>query len=223
MNDRGEEMDISEFSFLNPSPDFREMNILKGITENHEVSQQKLSRISGVVPSMINRYISDLEEKGYIKKEGENRRRMKYILTEDGIFRLQFLTISYLREVAKLYVQSRETFGKVLDMLSSEGYNGILLYGAGIIGGILADVLKTEGMDPVAFVDDSPVKQGEQFHDLKVYSPEEVSKLKYDVVIIASFRHASKIARKAKEVNLKNVMVFEISDSGEVSIKKIKK
>jgi hypothetical protein len=30
-------MDISEFSFLNPSPDFREMNILKGITENPEV------------------------------------------------------------------------------------------------------------------------------------------------------------------------------------------
>ncbi|MDK2953028.1 MAG: hypothetical protein PWQ27_411 [Kosmotoga sp.] len=218
---RGESMNIGEFSFFNPSPNFREMSILKAIAETPSISQERLAAVAGVVPSMINRYIKDFEEQEYIVKEGENRRKMQYILTEKGRFRLQFLTISYLREVAKLYVQSRETFGEVLDKLKDEGYERLLLYGAGIIGSILVDVLRTEGFVLVGFVDDSLFKQGSFFHDLKVYSPEEVSKLEYDGIIVASFKHADTISKNAIRNGMKNIMVFEISSSGTVSIRRI--
>lgn len=215
-------MNINEFSFLNPSPDFREMSILRAITKNPTISQKKLSQISGVVPSMINRYLSDFENSGYIKKVGENRRNMQYVLTESGKFRLQFLTISYLREIAKLYAQSREIFGKVLDRLLHEEYKKPLLYGAGIIGSILFDILQTEGIEPVGYVDDSKAKQGDMFHGLYVYSPEKANELKYDVVIVASFRHAAKIAENAKKAGMKNIMVFTISEMGEVELAKLK-
>lgn len=214
-------MNIGEFSFFNPSPNFREMSILKAIAETPSISQERLAAVAGVVPSMINRYIKDFEEQEYIVKEGENRRKMRYILTEKGRFRLQFLTISYLREVAKLYVQSRETFGEVLDKLKDEGYERLLLYGAGIIGSILVDVLRTEGFVLVGFVDDSLFKQGSFFHDLKVYSPEEVSKLEYDGVIVASFKHAGNITRNAAKYKMKNVMVFTISDMGDVELETV--
>jgi len=214
-------MNIGEFSFFNPSPNFREMSILKVIAETSNISQERLAAVAGVVPSMINRYIKDFEEQEYIVKEGENRRKMRYILTEKGRFRLQFLTISYLREVAKLYVQSRETFGEVLDKLKDEGYERLLLYGAGIIGSILVDVLRTEGFVLVGFVDDSLFKQGSFFHDLKVYAPEEVSKLEYDGVIVASFKHAENITRNAAKYKMKNVMVFTISDMGDVELETV--
>ncbi|KUK89251.1 MAG: Uncharacterized protein XE05_2042, partial [Thermotogales bacterium 46_20] len=41
---------------------------------------------------------------------------------------------------------------------------GFYLYGAGIVGGILADVLLTEGLEVIGFLDDSPAKQGDSFH-----------------------------------------------------------
>ena len=212
-------MNLNEFSFFNPSPDFREMNILKALTENPSISQERLAKVAGIVPSMVNRYINDFEEKGYIKKEGENRRNMKYVLLEAGKYRLQFLTISYLREVATLYLQSRETFGRVLDEISSQGYEKLLLYGAGIIGSILVDVFRTEGMEVIGFIDDSAVKQSGMFHGLKVYSAVEANKLDYDAVIIASFKHAKKMVANALSANMKNVMVFEISELGNVSLK----
>ncbi len=214
-------LNLNDFSFFNPSPDFREMNILRAITENPKISQDRLAKYVGVVPSMINRYISDFEEKGYIKKEGENKRTMRYILLQKGKFRLQFLIISYLREVANLYSQSRETFGKLLDRLLSEGSEKPLLYGAGIIGSIVVDVLRTEGIEPIGFVDDSPAKQDGVFHDLKVYSIDKAKNLNYDAVIIASFKHAQEMVRKAIENGMKNIMIFEISDFGNVSLKKI--
>ncbi len=214
-------LNLNDFSFFNPSPDFREMNILKALTENPKISQERLAKYAGVVPSMINRYISDFEEKGYIKKEGENRRTMKYTLLEKGKFRLQFLIISYLREVANLYSQSRETFGKILDKLLVEECEKPLLYGAGIIGSIVVDVLRTEGIEPIGFVDDSSVKQGGIFHDLKVYSLQEAKELNYDAVIIASFKHAHDMVDKALKAGMKNVMIFEISEFGNVSLKKV--
>ncbi|RKX40934.1 MAG: MarR family transcriptional regulator [Thermotogae bacterium] len=215
-------MNINEFSFLNPSPDFREMSILRAVTKNPAISQQRLSQISGVVPSMINRYLNDFESKGYIKKIGENRRNMKYILTETGKFRLQFLTISYLREIAKLYSQSREIFGKVLDKLLLEEYKKPLLYGAGIIGSILFDILRTEGIEPIGYVDDSETKQGNMFHGLHVYCPEEAKNLQYDVVIVSSFRHADNIVKNATQAGLKNIMIFAISETGEVELQNVK-
>lgn len=214
-------MNLNEFSFFNPSPDFREMSILKAITENPSISQEKLAKVAGIVPSMVNRYISDFEEKGYIKKTGENKRNMAYVLLEKGKFRLQFLTISYLREVATLYSQSRETFGKILDELIYQGCEKPLLYGAGIIGSILVDVLRVEGIEPIGFVDDSQVKQSDMFHGIKVYSPDEASELDYDLVIIASFKHAESMVLNAKRANMKNIMVFEISELGSVSIRKV--
>ncbi|WP_367363104.1 hypothetical protein [Mesotoga sp.] len=42
---------------------------------------------------------------------------MRYVLTEAGKFRLQYLTILYLKEAAKLYTESREIFGEVLDTI----------------------------------------------------------------------------------------------------------
>ena len=110
-------MDLSEYSFFNPSPNFREMSILKALTESSSVSQERLARIAGIVPSMVNKYIRDFEDSELIQKEGENRRNMKYVLTEAGKFRLQYLTILYLKEAAKLYTESRDIFGEVLDTI----------------------------------------------------------------------------------------------------------
>ena len=215
-------MDLSEFSFFNPSPNFREMSILKALTESSSVSQERLARIAGIVPSMVNKYIKDFEDSGLISKEGDNRRNMRYELTEAGKFRLQYLTILYLKEAAKLYTESREIFGEVLDTIKESEHESFYLYGAGIIGGILADVLRTEGLKIIGFIDDSIAKQNGTFHDLHVFSPEEVTCIEGTAVIVASFRHANNIVKNAKENGMKNVMVFTISRTGKVELEQVK-
>ena len=58
--------------------------ILKLISEDNDISQDKISKNVGIVPSMVNKYLKDFEEKGYILKSGENKRNMTYQLTEQG-------------------------------------------------------------------------------------------------------------------------------------------
>lgn len=211
-------MDIDAYSFLNPSPNLREMTVLRLLTQNPALSQEALARSVGVVPSMVNRYLKDFEDEGLLIKEGENRRNMRYVLSENGKYRLQYLTIAFLSEVAKLYSESRGIFRDVFDYLEKAHYRRLLLYGAGIIGGILVDALKTEGFELIGFVDDSSIKQHDTFRGLRVYAPEEVLQMEYDGVIIASFRHAKRITAKASSLQLKSILIFKIADDGKVSL-----
>ena len=214
-------MTLMDFSFFNPSPNFREMSLLRALSQNPDISQGILAKSAGIVPSMVNRYISEFEKEGVITKEGENRRTMSYALTEEGKFRLQFLTISFLNEVANLYSQSHEMFVEVLTSLKEKGINRLYLYGAGIIGGIVAEVLRLEEYEILGFVDDSALKCGEKFHDLGIYSPESIKGADYDGIIVSSFKHSGKMVENAQKHGLKKLFVFKIDEQGQVTLKDV--
>lgn len=214
-------MELSNFSFFSPSPMFREMNILRIISQESTISQGTLAKATGIVPSMVNRYIAELEERKLLIKEGDNRRNMSYTLTQKGRFRLQFLTIAYLEEVSSLYTQSHDIFLEVLNELKKNQINRLYLYGAGIVGGIVAEVLHFDDYEIIGFIDDSLSKKNEVFHEFKIVTPESIKNLSYDGIVIASFRHSEKMYQNTVEMGLKNIFCFEISELGTVKLKKM--
>lgn len=49
---------MDEYLFFEPSVLFREYILLKAILSSGSVSQQQLSKIAQIAPSMVNRYLS---------------------------------------------------------------------------------------------------------------------------------------------------------------------
>lgn len=211
---------MDEYLFFEPSVLFREYILLKTILSSGSVSQQQLSKIAQIAPSMVNRYLSFFEQKGYIKKTGPNRKKMSYLITQDGIFRLQYLSVCYLRQTAKLYSSSRQVFTEVLDQLSNSGFKKIILYGAGIVGQTLLDILIGESIDVLCFVDDDVSKQGTTVSGINVIGPEMIGRTSYDAVLVASFRHADQIAQRAKLLKMKNIFVLRIQTDGRVFLQR---
>jgi len=211
---------LENLSFFNPSPLYRELLLLASIKENSNISQEELAKIADIAPSMVNRYIKLFAEQGYVEKSGVNKRNMNYHLTTQGLNRLQFLTLSLMSEISQLFMETKEKFAKVLEVLKREKKSRIFLYGAGVVGKIVLNVLKTENFEVIGFIDDSPLKQGDRMYGLKVYDPKKALKIPYSVVIVASFKHSKIIAQKAKEIGLKNVYVFNISEEGLVSLER---
>ncbi|BBE30313.1 hypothetical protein OSSY52_04540 [Tepiditoga spiralis] len=210
---------FEEYSFFNPSPNFREMVLLQIISKDSNVSQEILAKNAGIAPSMVNRYLKEFEEKKYINKVGKTRRSMQYKLTEDGIKRLQFLIVSYTSEVSKMYAETKISFDGVLYQIKNKSLKNIYLYGAGVVGGILLKVLNSENIEIKGFIDESPLKIGEKLYNIKIFSPESMKNKNYDAIIIASFRHYEEILKKAKNFGLKNIQIFKIDNEGKVSLK----
>ncbi|AEH52034.1 MarR family transcriptional regulator [Pseudothermotoga thermarum] len=205
--------------FFEPTAIYREYLILRAILHQEHISQKKLAKMVGVVPSMVHNYLITLQENGLIQKSG-SKRKMKYQLTEAGKTRLQYLTVLYFSEVARLYKQSKENFRKVFDDLRSTNSHRLVLYGAGVIGQNLAWLLIEEGFNLVCFLDDDPKKQGKEIAGIRVLPPEQFHSQEYDAVLIASFKHADEIFQKAKLVNLKNVYIFRLKTSGEMHLER---
>lgn len=211
---------MDENLFFEPSVLFREYVLLKAILSDGSISQQQLAKIAQIAPSMVNRYLTFFEQKGYIKKTGPNRKRMSYQMTQDGIFRLQYLSVCYLRQTARLYSSSRQVFSEVLDQLSSSRFKKIILYGAGIVGQTLLNILVSENIEILCFVDDDSSKQGTTVDGVKVIDPSMVDKTSYDAVLVASFRHADEIAQRARSLKMKNILVLRIQTNGRVFLQR---
>ncbi len=209
---------MEKVEFFIPAKAYRELIILKSISENPDISQEKLAKTAGIVPSMANRYVSQLEESGYVTKEGKNRKNMSYRLTNSGMLRFQFLTISYLQEISELLGSTNDLFSTIVSTINENNIRKCVLYGAGIIGGILAEVLKIYSIDIMAFAEDDFEKIGEKTNNIRILSLDEVFDMEYDAVIIASFRHMEKMLQKAKEKGLKKIYHFEITDMGSISL-----
>jgi len=221
MNERGVSVfNFEEYGFFNPSPNFREMTILQMISKDPQVSQENIAKGVGIVPSMVNRYLKDFEDRSFIVKTGENRRQMNYEITAEGKKRLQFLVVSFITEVSRIYFETKKSFDNVLKTLERSDLSTILLYGAGVVGGIVLKVLTSEGINVAGFIDDSIAKQEEKLYGINILNPQNLEKLRYDAVIIASFKHSEEILMKAKKYNLRNIFIFKIDDTGNVSLVK---
>ncbi len=95
------------------------------------------------------------------------------VLIGDGMLAL-ILTIS-------LRLGVRLTIGRMRQIVNpGRDMRGIVIYGAGSAGCILAQALigENNGKRPIGFVDDSPYLQGRNVQGIRVYAPAELLKLK---------------------------------------------
>jgi FlaA1/EpsC-like NDP-sugar epimerase len=111
--------------------------------------------------------------------------------------------------------------------------SGVVIYGAGSAGCILAQALVGEhGKRPVGFIDDNPDLQGRNVQGIRVYAPAELLKLKakigFDEILLAmpslEGHHKRDILQKLQVLGVPVKTVPSITEilSGHVSIAKIR-
>ena len=81
----------------------RALELLEHIESNPDISQAALANELGVAVGTINWHIKRLVSKGYIKVKRAQRKKLRYILTPEGIALRASLTVDYIRTSFDLY------------------------------------------------------------------------------------------------------------------------
>lgn len=213
-------LQLSEFSFLKPSPRYRELILLASIRRNPGISQMELAKTAGIRPSMVNVYLSEFENEGLIEKRGPSKRKMTYHLTANGEKRLQVHLLSLLGEASQLFLKAKEIFRPALDSLNKLGVSRLLLYGAGDVGSTICRVLLEEGFDIVGFVDDDERKVGSSLQGIRIFSWDKVESLVFDACMVTSYRNAGEMRMKAeKRLEGSKVLSLVVSQDGRVNVR----
>jgi DNA-binding MarR family transcriptional regulator len=122
---------------METSPDHtRDMALLETIEQDPDVNQSTLATQLGVAVGTVNWHIKRLIEKGYIKIKRANRKKLRYIITPEGIAERARLTVDYIEQQFLLYRRVRERVSRYLQEVHKSGYDKVRLIGEGDVADI---------------------------------------------------------------------------------------
>ena len=146
-----------------PDPN-REMALLEKIEYDPDINQATLAAQLGVAVGTVNWHLKRFVEKGYVKVKRAQRRKLRYIITPEGIAFRARLTMNYIEQSMHLYRLVRERAREALIELKMAGFNLVRIQG----DGDLADVCRLTCMEQGISVTDSPEAPLLKLRDMKV-------------------------------------------------------
>lgn len=119
---------------ISPEP-MREMALLEQIERNPDVTQASLATQLDVAVGTVNWHIKRMIAKGYVKVKRAERRKLRYIITPEGIAFRALLTIDYIEQSMLLYRNTRQRVRELLSEIRHTG-EGVRIDGEGDIADI---------------------------------------------------------------------------------------
>ncbi len=134
-------------------PDGTQVSLLEEIEHDPDVTQASLAAQLGVAVGTVNWYLKRLVAKGYIKVKKAQRRKLRYIITPEGIALRARLTVNYIETSMRLYHRTRQ---RVLDLVSEvrqAGHTQVRIDGQGDIADICRLTCLEQGLAVVENLD----------------------------------------------------------------------
>jgi len=114
----------------------RELALLEHISVDPDATQATLASHLGVAVGTINWHLKRLIDKGYVKVRRAERRKLRYIITPEGIALRASLAFDYIQTSMRLYRLVRERSLKAIQQLRESGFNQVRIIGVGEVAEI---------------------------------------------------------------------------------------
>lgn len=146
-----------------PDPN-REMVLLEKIEYDPDITQANLAAQLGVAVGTVNWHLKRLVAKGYVKVKRAQRRKLRYIITPEGIAFRARLTVNYIEQSLQLYRLIRSRVLEAVKDIKLAGYDSVRIVGDGDI----ADICRLTCIEQGLTVTDSRDAPLLELDDLKV-------------------------------------------------------
>lgn len=111
----------------------RELHLLEHIEEDPNVNQATLADQLGVAVGTVNWHLKRMVSKGYVKLQRAERKKLRYIITPEGLAFRARLTVDYLEQSFNLYRRTRDRAQEQIRKLRDAGHTRVHLSGTGDI------------------------------------------------------------------------------------------
>jgi DNA-binding MarR family transcriptional regulator len=114
----------------------REMALLESIEHDPDVTQASLATQMGVAVGTVNWHLKRLIAKGYVKIKRAERKKLRYIITPEGIALRARLTVDYIEQQFLLYRNTRRRVSEQLQQVQQMGFHQVRIDGSGDVAEI---------------------------------------------------------------------------------------
>ncbi len=119
-----------------PTETARELALLENIEGDPDISQASLATRLGVAVGTVNWHLKRLIDKGYVKIKRAERKKLRYIITPEGIALRALLTVDYIEQQFLLYRNTRQRVRERLQEIKAAGFEKVSIRGEGDVADI---------------------------------------------------------------------------------------
>lgn len=135
----------------------RDLILLEHLERDPDATQASLATQLGVAVGTVNWHLKRLVAKGYIKVRRVERRKLRYLVTPEGLALRARLTLDYIQSSFRLYRLVRERSIDALQQLEQAGIHTIFLEGEGDVAEICRLTCIEKGVELAVEKDHIPV------------------------------------------------------------------
>ncbi len=127
----------------------RDLTLLEEIESDPNVNQSTLATQLGVAVGTVNWHLKRLIEKGYVKALRAERKKLRYIITPEGIALRARLAVDYLENSFSLYRKTRQRVKGHITQLRRAGHARVRILGEGDVADIARLTCLEQGIETV--------------------------------------------------------------------------
>ncbi len=119
------------------NPSDADLTILEHIEIEPDTTQAGLADKLGVAVGTVNWHLKRLIAKGYVKVKRAERKKLRYIITPEGISLRARLLVDFIQSSMELYRLVRERSQQAVAKITEKGYTSVRIEGKGEVAEIL--------------------------------------------------------------------------------------
>ena len=127
----------------------RDLSLLEEIESDPDVNQSTLATQLGVAVGTVNWHLKRLIEKGYVKVSRAERKKLRYIITPEGIALRARLAVNYVENSFSLYRKTRQRVKDHVTQIRRAGYDRVRILGEGDVADIARLTCLEQGIQVV--------------------------------------------------------------------------
>jgi len=114
----------------------RDLSLLDNIEHQPDVTQADLATQLGIAVGTVNWHLKRLISKGYVKVMRAERRKLRYLITPEGLALRARLTVDYVEQQLNLYRRVRQKVKEYTEQVKAAGFEHVRLIGEGDVADI---------------------------------------------------------------------------------------
>jgi predicted transcriptional regulator len=116
--------------------EIRELSLLEQIESDPDVNQSTLATQLGVAVGTVNWHLKRLIAKGAVKVSRAERKKLRYIITPEGLALRARLAIDYVERSFSVYRRTRQKVKDNITKIRKAGYDRVRIVGTGDVADI---------------------------------------------------------------------------------------
>ena len=204
-------MGIESLNIFKPSEEMRNLRFLEELEKNPVISQRELSHRFNIALGVTNACLKKMVQKGWIRIQGLNRRKIGYYLTPMGFAEKTKLTFHLISYTAQHYSELKKRIGQKFLEMEREGLERIVFYGVSDEMEVAFITLQGVNLRLVGIVEDDEKFRSQIIFGYELERVSQIKGLEPDGVLITSLA----------DIDKKRERILTMIDRGRVRVSDI--